>query len=76
MLFACHAGKGVFIIWSISFWFSAPCQAALSAASCPSVPICASTQEIVHFFACHAIISNASAFFSSMLDLKSKLLRL
>ena len=75
LCFALDFCIGVFTTSSVLSLFSAPCLAASSAVSLPSVPIWAFTQASVHFLVCYAMFSIDSAVFSAMFDLKSMLFR-
>ena len=68
-LIAC--GMGVLISWNLFPMFSAPFLAASSAASFPSVPICAFIHAMVHPLVLHFRFSKASAVLRAIVDLKS-----
>ena len=63
-------GIGVPITCNFLSLFSAPCLAASSSASLPSVSIWALIHASVHHFTRHFRFSNASAVLSAIVDLK------
>ena len=68
-------GIGVLTISNFLSLFSAPCLAASSIASFPSVPIWALTQASVQPFTRHSRFSTASAVLRAIIDLKMMLSR-